>query len=113
MGITSDLSDLFSDSVVVEVHIADDGFGNEGFVSGGGTAYDCHISAGGEKRSIPGDAQLQEYITKGKVTFAGTFGVKRGDRLTLPDDFDPNIVIVEEAAKPRDEDGAHHDKVFF
>ena len=47
------------------------------------------------------------------MNFAGAFGVKAGDKLTLPSDFDPRVVIVEEAFKPRDEDGAHHDKVFF
>ena len=111
MGIIDDLNPLFSDSVIVEVHLDDDGFGNEGFVSGGGTPYDCHVGAGGKVINLP--ATNQDYITKGMVTFAGAFGVKRGDRLTLPADFDPRVVIVEQAAKPRDEDGVHHDKVFF
>ena len=111
MGIIVDLSPLFSDSVIIEIHLDDDGFGNEGFVAGGGTAYDCHVGAGGQVRNLP--QTNQEYITKGKITFAGVTGVKRGDRITLPSDFDPQIIIVEEAAKVRDEDGPHHDKAFF
>ncbi len=109
MSLLNDLADFFSDNVTHAAATADDGFGNAGFAAG--TVRTAHIGAGGELRTKAGE--VQSYTTKGKVTFSGAYGIKQGDQLTLPTDFSPNVVIVEEAIKFRDEDGVHHDKIFF
>jgi len=110
MTMLDDLADLFSDEILVFAPSAPDGVGGAGWVVSG-TARQGHVGAGGEQRTSGVSGQL--YVTKGKINFAGAYGIQPGWKLTLPADFDPQVVIVEEAAKPRDEDGAHHDKVFF
>lgn len=110
MTMLDELADLFADTILVHAANAPDGVGGGGWVDSG-TPRAGRVGGGGEQRTSPATGQV--YVTKGKVNFAGAFGVKAGDKLTLPSDFDPRVVIVEEAFKPRDEDGAHHDKVFF
>ena len=104
--ITGPLADMFSDLVTVSPYTGQDQYGTETYASG--TARAARVMAGGEHAVDPTG---QEFITRGKVIFADTFGVKRGDRLTMPADFDPEIVYVRAAFTVRDESGPHHDWV--
>lgn len=111
-AITTELADMFADEVTVEAYASEDGFGNATYASG--VTRSCRLSSkGGQQRFSQRTGQ--EYATKGKIVFAGAYGVKAKDRITLPADtaFDPNVVLVEEAIPVRDENGPHHDKVFF
>ncbi len=107
-AIAGQFSDMLSDTVGVESLVGDDGFGTPTY--GDKVNRSARVGAGGE-RMIGVDGQ--EFVTKGKVIFAGSYGVKQGDRLTLPADFKDDEVIVRRAFPIRDENGPHHDKVFF
>ncbi len=109
MTMLDDLADFFPDTILMQAPSDPDGVGDAGWASGVNRAG--RVGGGGEQRTSPATAQL--YVTKGKVNFAGAFGIQPGWQLTLPADFDPRVVIAEEVHRPRDEDGAHHDKVFF
>ncbi len=107
-AIAGQFSDMLSDTVAVETLTGTDGFGDPTYEDK--VDRSARVGAGGE-RMIGEDGQ--EFVTKGKVIFAGSYGVKQGDRLTLPEDFQDREVIVRRAFPVRDENGPHHDKVFF
>lgn len=111
-AITTELADMFPDTVTVESDPTDDGFGNMTFATS--ASRSCRISSSGGQKRIS-QRSGQEYATKGKIVFAGAYGVKANDQITLPDEspFDPRIVLVEEAMEVRDENGPHHTKAFF
>lgn len=107
-AITGNLSDLFPDTVTVEPYSSQGGFGDETYASG--VSRSARVGAGGD---LMYDEDGNEFVSRGKVIFAGAYGVQEKDRLTLPSDFRDTSVLVKRATPIRDENGAHHDVAFF
>lgn len=111
LAITGPLADMFPHEVTVETVQSDDGFGNVTYASG--VARSCMVRPMAERRHSSRTGQ--EYTTTGKILFAGVYGLTPNARITLPAalSLDPTVVIAEEAGPISDENGPHHDKVFF
>lgn len=107
--IIDDLLDLFSDVVGVEPWTGSDGRGKATY----GASVDrvARITAGHHK--IVRDAAGQERVSSIRVVFGGAFNITAKDRYTLPVRFTPRQPIAISVVHSSDENGAHHERVFF
>jgi hypothetical protein len=106
-SIVADLADMFPDVVGWQT-VTTDAYGTETL----GTLVNLPAIVSGRIRTIIGSDGIQRTSTV-RVTFAGVFGVGPNDVYTLPVRFtprQPNTLAVNYAT---DENGAHHEQVFF
>lgn len=110
MGILTDLSDMFPDTITCQPGTLD-AFGTF-TASGSAVTPSCYIE--GEIRLVR-DLNGQEVVSTLQVIVADTQGLTvDGYRYTLPARFSPNsnlkAIGVERVS---DEDGAHHERLLF
>jgi hypothetical protein len=110
--IVGDLLDLFPDEIVLEHAPAPDNWGD--FSSSGYTTVSPNPRARivDQVVMVKGPNNVEVKSTQ-HVVLAGVFNVKIDSRITLPSRFEvrqPKIVAYKQ---PTDENGPHHEKVFF
>lgn len=108
--IVDELIDLFADVIGVETAGVQDGEGT--ITYGASVDRVCRIGGG---HMLVRDRDGRQQTSTVQVWIAGSFGLTADDRYTLPagEGFDPLQPKAISIGKWRDEDGAHHEKVFF
>lgn len=108
MGIVDDLSDMFPDTVTMQAVT----FDRYGAPTNDGAPVDitCYVSG---KQTQVRDGQGQMRTSSVHATLAGVFGATTTHKFTLPARFVPNQPAVITVLKSTDEDGAHHETVYF
>ena len=106
--IVDDLADLFTDTVTVEPVVGADGFGDTTY--GPGVTRAARVSG---KIMTVRDQGGQETVSTVQVTLAGAFGVTVKDRFTLPARFVPTQPLPIAVKEASDENGPHHETVYF
>lgn len=106
--IIDDLIDMFADVIGVETAGVPDGEGTITF--GPSVNRICRIGGG---HTLVRDRDGRQQVSTVQVWIAGSFGLNADDRYTLPAGFDPLQPKAINIGKWRDEDGAHHEKIFF
>ena len=109
MGIVDDLSDLFADGMGWRKVLTTDRYGDPTSYAAS-VPLDVHL--GGRIRMVR-DRAGNEQVSSIQATIADTPGVAVGDEFTLPADYDPRQPEALAVQPSRDEDGAHHETVFF
>lgn len=107
--ITDDLAELFPDTVTVEPCTEVDGFGRRQY---NGTAFT--VKANVCERTVmvrASDGQVRQSMVH--ATIKGSFGLTVKDRYTLPARFVPNKPEAVSVAGYSDENGPHHQVVYF
>lgn len=107
--IVDDLLDLMPDEIGVEPYISSDGRGVRSY--GPLVNRVCRISSGHHK--IVRDASGQEKVSTIMAVFGGAFNITAKDRFTLPVRFSPRQPVPISVVHSSDENGAHHERVFF
>lgn len=108
MGIIDDLADLFPDTVVMTTMGAGDRYGAK--TPGTAVSIPAYVSG---KETIVRDATGQQRTSSVHAVLAGTFGATPDHKFTLPDRFNPREPAVIAVMRSSDEDGAHHETVYF
>jgi hypothetical protein len=109
LPIIDDLAELFGDVIRVAPRLQIDGKGKA--VYGSDVARACHLTKGQviEFRGADGVYHRVSMM----ATFAGVFGTKVTDRFTLPSGFSPQVVPAVHVMICSDENGPHHEVVYF
>lgn len=107
--IVDDLLDLFPDTITVEPYVSSDGKGKATY--GAGVDRTARISQGHHKIIRMPDGQ--ERVSTIMAVFAGAFNITAKDRYTLPARFSPRQPVAISVVHSSDENGAHHERVFF
>ncbi len=110
MSIIEDLEDMFPHIVLVAARTSSDGYGDRSFDVANERPLKCRIS--GRHRAIR-DQEGEVVTSTMQVLFAGAFDVGVKDRYTLPSGFSPTLPTPIAVKRVPDEDGAHHERVFF
>jgi len=109
MNLLDELQDMFPHSITVEPFVSSDGRGKKTY--GAGVPRKCRIAQSNTK-IIRDDTGIEEVSTVNAV-FAETFGVTSKDRFTLPSGFVPTQPEGMAVTKAPDENGLHHERIFF
>lgn len=106
--IVPDLLDMFPDTVVQEAYVSQTGKGAESY----GTPVNraAHVS---QRVQIVKDPSGQERVSRVMAILAGAFGSTPQDRYTLPARFNPNKPKAIAVSHHTDENGPHHEVVYF
>lgn len=106
--ITGALADMFPDTVVWEAVTPGGGIGSD--TTAAPVNLTCRVS--GKIRRVRGLDGVERVSTVMMVV-PSTPGIKTGDLITLPTRFDPRQPSIIAVAKQTDENGAHHETVYF
>lgn len=93
--------------------------GVEPFVSSnisGDATYGASVDRKGRVKGqhiIVRDDQGREIVSTVNIVFAGAFDITAKDRFTLPASFTPQTPVAISVSTAADENGPHHDRVFF
>jgi len=112
------LADLFPEVVIVETCTSETALGARGYGSGVNRA--CRIT---QRVTRVNDMSGQERVSRVQVLLAGDFGCTVKDRYTLPARFAPSTAEAADVTKRQpmavsiayasDENGPHHQRVYF
>ncbi len=108
MGIVDDLADMFPDTVVMETLGTGDRYGAKTVTAS--VSIKAYVS--GRETKVR-DAQGQMRSSSVHATLAGCYGATPNHQFTLPDRFNPRSPAVIAVMKSTDEDGPHHETVYF
>lgn len=106
MNITDDLDELFSEEMVV-TPVTRDGFGKT--TSGVPFVVKVHI----QDKQVVGTVGGQTVNSSLQAIVKGSHGLTVEHRYTLPAGFNPRSPKAQAVGRRRDENGAHHETVFF
>ena len=104
----ADLAELYAETVSIEPWTGQDAFGASTY----GASVVRAARVAGRSRLVR-DAGGNERVSTVTAWLAGAFGVTVKDRVTLPVRFSPQkppLIVVEQQS---DENGAHHETLFF
>jgi len=107
-SIVNDLLDLFADTVIIEPWTGSDGMGASSY--GAAVSYSARVK--GQNKLVK-DPSGKEQISTVNIVLAGTPGVTLKDRFTLPVRFTPQQPPAIALDNSADENGAHHERVYF
>jgi hypothetical protein len=107
--IIDDLLDMFPDTVDVEEPSAYDTYGRP---TGYGTKKTIAARVTGRIMVVKG-MDGQEKVSTVQVVIAGVVGVTPQARVTLPARYVPNQPKVIAVSKATDENGPHHERIYF
>lgn len=107
--IIDDLLDFFPHLIGVEPHLSSTGRGVASY--GPLVNRSARISSGHQR--IVRDENGKEVTSTIMAVFAGAFGIKALDRYTLPAGFEPTNPVAVKVVRSSDENGPHHERVFF
>jgi hypothetical protein len=110
MNLLDELQDMFPHSITVEPFVSSDGRGVKTY-DGTPVPRKCRIAQSNTK-IIRDDTGIEEVSTVNAV-FAETFDVTSKDRFTLPSGYEPTQPEGMAVTKAPDENGLHHERVFF
>jgi hypothetical protein len=105
MAYESDFDELMTQTLTLEPRSAVDKYGEESY--GAAVSVTCRI-VGMPKMVRAADGR--EVVSNGHAFTSGPSGATVTDRLTLPDSTHPVIIRVDSFP---DEDGPHHDIIYF
>jgi hypothetical protein len=108
ISIVADLLDMFPHSVVIEPYLTSDGMGKRSY----GAAVTWRARVKGQQKLVRDFAGVEKLSTV-NVVFAGVPGVKAKDRYTLPVQFVPRQPKAISIDHSPDENGEHHERVYF
>lgn len=108
MGIVDDLEDMFPDTVVMETLSSGDRYG----AKTASTSVSISAYVSGRETKVR-DNQGQMRTSSVHATLAGCYGATPDHRFTLPDRFNPRQPVVLAVMRSTDEDGPHHETVYF
>ena len=109
MNLLDELQDMFPHSITVEPFSSADGRGVKTY--GTGVSRKCRIAQSNNK-VIRDDTGIEDVSTVNAV-FAVKFGVTAKDRFTLPSGYEPTQPEGMAVTKAVDENGQHHERIFF
>lgn len=109
MNLLDELQDMFPNSITVEPFVSSDGRGKKSY--GAGVSRKCRIGQSNNK-VIRDDTGIEDVSTVNAV-FASLFGVTSKDRFTMSSGYKPTQPEAMSVTLAPDEDGAHHERVFF
>lgn len=107
--ITGDLIELFPDTLVAEARTSTSG-GLTAHGYGAGVALPARIS---EKTVVVRGFDGQDKVSHVQARLGGYFGVTPEHRFTLPARFVPGVVKAVAVECYTDENGPHHERVYF
>lgn len=107
--IVDDLLDFFSDELLVQERLSVDNFGRPTYSP---TVLSIPAKITGKVQLIRSEAG-QERVSTVQATTAGAFGLTTSHLYTLPARFDPLQPPALAVAKITDENGPHHERVYF
>ena len=105
--ITARLKDLFPDTVVVTAPASRDGFGK--LTPGTATSLKARVS--GKIRQVMVNGQMT--TSSVRATFPGVYGLTTQHTYLLPSYFTPRSPKPIAVGKAPDENGPHHETVYF
>jgi len=108
-SIIDDLIDLFPHEVIVEHFLTSDGMGGSR-TYGDPVIWPARVK--GQHKLVKDFAGIEKMSTV-NVVFAGVPGAKAKDRYTLPIEFVPQQPKAISIDHSPDENGAHHERVYF
>lgn len=106
--IVDDLLDLFPDIVIVRPFQSQSGKGAESY--GSPVNRRAQVT---QRVQIVKDPSGQERVSRVMAILAGAFNTSPQDEFTLPARFDPNKPKAIAVAHRTDENGPHHEVVYF
>lgn len=106
--ILNDLDELFADIITIEPYTGSDSMGDPTY--GSATTWKAKVRSHNMLVRDPGG---REVISTVSVNIKGCPNLSIFDKVTLPADFTPRTPDIISIEKHRDENGPHHEKVFF
>ena len=108
MNIIDELIDLFPHKISIEFYISSDGYGDRTY--GILRTYTCRITS---HNMTMRDSSGETVISGMTVLFPCCLGITIKDRYTLPIQFTPRNPIPIAIKRLSDENGLHHERVYF
>ena len=107
--ILEDLDECFPDTITHESYLSSDGMGGTE-VYATATTWKARIRDG---HKLVRDRGGRLTMSTVQVTIKGVPGVKPHDLVTLPSRYDPQTPAIIGTSTASDENGVHHERVFF
>ncbi len=108
-SIVAELADMFADTMGWRAWLSEDVMGDPTYEE---DTTNLAVKLSGRIRIVR-DTSGQEHVSTVQATIAGVYGVKVADEFTLPADYDPRQPTAIAVKPVRDENGPHHEVVFF
>ena len=109
-SIVNDLLEFFPDNVTIETFISSDGMGASAYVPGGGVVWKARVRG---QHKLVRNSDGVDQMSSVNVVFAGAPNCSAKDRFTLPVRFVPQQPKAISIDSSTDENGPHHERVYF